>query len=48
MQVSHQLHAPADLLPGKDPVPTEYEDGSVPEPVGTGLETLAPAKILTP
>jgi len=37
-----QLHAPANLYPGKDPVPTVQEAGWAPGPVWTGAENLAP------
>ena len=37
-----QHHAPAALIPGKDPVPIVQDAGWVPEPVWIGAEYLAP------
>jgi hypothetical protein len=39
--VRGQLHAPAALPPGKDPVPIVEEYGCAPRPVWTGTENLA-------
>ena len=41
MGVGVQLHAPAALPPGNDPVPTVQEAGWAPGPVWTGAENLA-------
>jgi len=40
--VRGQLHAPAALYPGKDPIPIVQDAGWVPGPVWTGAENLAP------
>jgi len=42
MGVGGQRHAPATLLPGRDPVPTAQEAGWAPGPVWMGMEDLAP------
>jgi hypothetical protein len=39
--VCGQHHAPAALIPGKDPVPIVQEAGWAPEPVWIGVENLA-------
>ena len=48
MGVGGQRHAPAALLPGRDPVPTVQEAGWTPEPVWTGAENLASTGIRSP
>jgi hypothetical protein len=40
--VRGQLHAPAALYPGKDPVSIVQEGGWAPGPVWTGAENLPP------
>ena len=40
MGVAGQRHAPADLPPGKDPVPIVQEDGCATGPGWTGVESL--------
>jgi len=40
--VGGQRHAPADLPPGKDPVPIVKEGGWAPGPVRTSAENLIP------
>jgi hypothetical protein len=42
MGVGRQRHAPAALLPGRDPVPTVQEAGWTPGPVWTVTEDRAP------
>jgi len=42
MRVGGQRHAPAALLPGRDPVPTVQEGGWTPGPVWMGMEDLTP------
>ena len=48
MGVGGELHAPAALPPGKDPVPIVREAGWAPGPVCTGAENLAPIGIRSP
>jgi hypothetical protein len=48
MRVGGQLHAPAALPPGNDPVPIVQEAGWAPGPVWTGAENLAPTGIRSP
>jgi hypothetical protein len=45
MRVGGQRHAPAALIPGKDPVPILQEAGWAPGPVWIGVENLAPIGI---
>ena len=45
MGVGGQRHAPAALLPRRDPVPTVQDAGWTPGPVWTGMEDLAPARL---
>ena len=46
--VRGQRHAPADLYPQKNPVPTVQEAGWAPRPVWTDAENLAPTRIRSP
>ena len=48
MTVGGQLHAPAALSPGNDPVPIVQEAGWAPGPVWTGAENLAVTGIRSP
>jgi hypothetical protein len=40
MEVSGQLHAPAALPPGKEPVASRYTDYSIPAPPGLYFKVL--------
>ena len=44
MWVGRQRHAPAALLPEKEPVPIVQEAGWDPGPVWTGAENFAPTE----
>jgi hypothetical protein len=40
MEVSCQLHAPAELPPGKEPVASRYTDYAIPAPPGLYFKVL--------
>jgi hypothetical protein len=48
MGMGGQLHAPAALHPGKDPVTIAYEAEWAPGPVWTGAENLVLTHIRSP